>query len=67
MTKLNSEVLYDPNCPCSGCPSEVDCIRDKQACRDFLHYVNSGKRQHKYRQASVPLYRRLFPLDADVA
>jgi hypothetical protein len=62
----NDDFLYDENCPCAGCPSEGACVLEKQACKDFLHYVNHGENRHQDRQPSAALYRRLFPTEAGV-
>jgi hypothetical protein len=55
--------MYDQHCPCSGCIHEKACIAEKQACLDFLHFVEHSECIHEDREPSFRLYKKIFPTE----
>lgn len=54
----------DANCPCNDCGNAARCQMRKLACRDFAHYVSTGKHRRLVRGPSRRIYIQLQQDDA---
>ncbi|MDN3517059.1 hypothetical protein QWY84_05500 [Aquisalimonas lutea] len=55
--------------PCQGCPHRERCAEEKLACKDFTHFVNSGRYsdEPEKRQPTRRRYDQVFAVHPHLA
>lgn len=60
---ISTLVLTGPS-PCDGCHKFDWCSRHNVACRDFLHWVSTGRIQKTWRSPDNITYLKIFKEEA---